>query len=829
MKVFLTINYGVKEVAISEVGSKDIIKNNNCILGGDNDFLIYKLRDAFKKAKKVEIIVAFLMESGVKLLKKDIEEAVKNNCQIRILTGNYLGITQPEALYLMKEILGDNANMAFYKEKNRSFHPKAYIFHYECGDGEIFLGSSNISNSALTKGIEWNYRLEKSQNEDDFNYFFESFENLFLNKSIMLNDEELRRYSKSYKKPKINNIYFNEEENVTNIFNPRGAQIEALYELNKLRKNGYEKGIVVAATGIGKTYISAFDSKDFDRVLFVAHREEILKQAYDSYKNIRNIKDMGFFMSGTRECNKDIIFASVQTLGKEEYLKEDYFKKDYFDYIVIDEFHHSVSNNYQRIINYFKPKFLLGITATPERMDNKDVFAVCDYNIAYEIRLAEAINRGYLSPFRYYGVFDETVDYTKIPQYKGKFKGEELEKALMLDKRANLILKHYSKFNSTRALGFCSSKNHAEYMAKYFKDNGVKACAVYSDSNSENSLNRKEAIEKLTKGELNIIFSVDMFNEGVDIKSIDMIIFLRPTESPTVFLQQLGRGLRKAKGKEYVNVLDFVGNFKKAGMIPKLLGATRVSGKRYGENPNSLEYPEDCLVDFDFKLVDFYREIYKRETNFKDRIKDEFKSIKEVIGHTPSREEFIKNIDNDFYLEIRKKDKKFNPFKDYLIYLKEINEISSEEENILGTVAYDFINYIETTEMSKTYKMPILLAFYNKGIFKFRINEEDIYKTMKEFYENPSNGQDLLASKSTKDYRNWNKSKYIKKAKEMPLKALMNTGSEFFKMDKGEFVLTDKLKNFANNESFKANVLDAINMRVIEFYKNRNYKFQGGK
>ena len=827
--MLLAIKEDIKEIAISDINSKDIVRNRNCILGGDGDFLVNKLREAFKKAKKVDIIVAFLMESGVKLLKKDIEEAVKNNCQIRILTGNYLGITQPQALYLMKEILGDNANMAFYKEKNRSFHPKAYIFHYEGGDGEIFVGSSNISNSALTKGIEWNYRLEKSQNEDDFNYFSESFEELFLNESIMLNDEELRRYSKNYKKPKIHNIYSDEEEKVIDIFSPRGAQIEALYELNKLRKDGYEKGIVVAATGIGKTYLSAFDSKGFNKILFVAHRDEILKQAYDSYKNVRGDKSMGFFMSGAKECNKDIIFASVQTLGKEDYLNEEYFKNDYFDYIVIDEFHHSVSNNYQRIINYFKPKFLLGITATPERMDNQDVFAVCDYNVAYEIRLPEAINRGDLCPFRYYGVFDETVDYTKIPQYKGKFKSEELEKVLMLDKRANLILKHYSKFNSTRALGFCSSKNHAEYMAKYFNDNGVKACAVYSDSNSENSLDRKEAIEKLTKGELNIVFSVDMFNEGVDIKSIDMVIFLRPTESPTVFLQQLGRGLRKAKGKDYVNVLDFIGNFKKAGMIPNLLGGTRVSGKRNGENPNSLEYPEDCLVDFDFKLVNFYKDIYKRETNFKDRLREEFENIKEDIGHTPSREEFIKNIDNDFYLEIRKKDRKSNPLKDYLTYLKEINEISCEEEKLLNTVSYDFINYIETTDMSKTYKMPILLAFYNKGDFKLRINEDDIYKSMKEFYENPSNGQDLLASKSTKDYKNWNKSKYIKKAKEMPLKALMNTGSEFFKMDEDEFVLTDKLKDFINNEAFKENVLDAINMRVIEFYKNRNYKFQGGK
>ncbi|WP_194189531.1 DEAD/DEAH box helicase family protein [Clostridium chrysemydis] len=811
----------INDIELKEASTEYKTSNNNCILGGDRDFLVYKLREAFKKAKKVDIIVAFLMESGVKLLKKDIEEAVKNKCEIRILTGNYLGITQPEALYLMKDILGENANMAFYKEKNRSFHPKAYIFHYENNEGEVFIGSSNISNSALTKGIEWNYRLEKSQNEEDFNYISRNFEDLFLNQSIMLNDEELKNYSKIYKKPKLN--FSKEEEKVIDIFSPRGAQIEALYELKKLRKLGYNKGIVVAATGIGKTYLSAFDSLDFKKVLFVAHREEILKQAFNSYKNVRSNESMGFFNSSNKDNDKNIVFASVQTLGKEEYLKEEYFKKDYFDYIVIDEFHHSVSNNYQNIIKYFKPKFLLGLTATPERLDNKDVFAVCDYNVAYEIRLPEAINRGDLCPFRYYGVFDETVDYTKIPKFKGKFKEKELEKALMLDKRADLIFKHYSKYNSKRALGFCSSKNHAEYMAKYFSQNGVKACAVYSDSKGEYALERNEAIEKLTKGEINIIFSVDMFNEGVDIKTVDMVIFLRPTESQTIFLQQLGRGLRKAKGKEYVNVLDFIGNFKKSNIIPKLLGGVKTKDSK--NNPNSFSYPEDCLVDFDFKLVDFYKYVLVNETFLKTRILDEFNSIKEEIGHTPSRVELITSMDDELYKEVRKKAKE-NPFKDYLKFLERIGEEKSE---LLDTVGYDFINYIETTEMSRTYKMPILLAFYNKGDFKLRINEDDIYNFMKEFYENPSNGQDLLASKTTKDYLSWDKEKYLKKAKAMPLKALLNTGSEFFSLENDEFILSNKLKDFIDSDSFKENVLDSINMRVIEFYKNRNYKFQGGK
>ncbi|MBP1888660.1 superfamily II DNA or RNA helicase [Clostridium moniliforme] len=814
-----------KEISITEIKEKGIEENINCITGGDSNFLIHKLRDSFKREKRVDIIVAFLRETGVKLLNNDLKVALENGCKIRILTGNYLGITEPSALYLMKDILEDKADMRFYKDSKRSFHPKAYIFYYENGKGDIFIGSSNISKSALTSGLEWNYRLKKEQNEEDFNYFCKEFENLFLNESIILNDQELKKYSKSWKKPKIyktGNIEDNNscDNNIIPLFSPRGAQIEALVELKRLREDGMDKGIVVASTGIGKTYLAAFDSLEFNRVLFIAHREEILNQAEESFKNVRNNLKTGFFRGESKDKDADALFASVQSLGKEEYLNENWFSKDYFDYIVIDEFHHSVTKNYQNIINYFNPKFLLGITATPERMDNRDVFSICDYNIAYEIRLREAINKGYLCPFRYYGIYDETVDYNNINIKNGKYNVLELEKALMLDRRANLILKHYKKFNSKQALGFCSSKAHAEYMARYFSENGVKSCAVYSDSKGEYSLNREEALNRLKNNEINIIFSVDMFNEGVDIKSLDMVMFLRPTESQTVFMQQLGRGLRLDKNKEYVNVLDFIGNYKKADMIPKLIGGIKPKDRSISNNPNYFEYPEDCYIDFDFELVDLYKKLLSKEMKFEEKLKEEFYRVKEYINKIPNREEFITLMDGEIYGEVRKKGKK-SPFRNYLAFLDSIDELNIYEKALKGTIAEEFINYIESTNMSKTYKMPILLAFYNNGNMKLSISEDDIYKSMKEFYSKPSNKQDIIG-KNNKDFlEKWEKKDYIKKAKEMPLKFLLNSGSKFFSFEGKDFTITKELEEFLSNDIFKENVIDSINMRVIEYYKNR--------
>mgnify|MGYP003260288521 FL=1 len=394
---------------------------------GDRDarmHLYFQLLHSFQKADSVDIIVSFLMESGVNMLIKHLGNALKRGAKIRILTGNYLGITQPSALYLIKRKLGNQIDLRFYNEKNRSFHPKSYIFHYE-DYSEIYIGSSNISRSALTSGIEWNYRFRSTTDPESYDKFYETFEDLFQNHSIAIDDEELRKYSKNWHKPAVSKDLERydaetEDNDVQEPFEPRGAQIEAICALEHTRAEGASRALISAATGVGKTYLAAFDSKKYKRVLFVAHKEEILRQAAESFQNVRKSDDYGFFDGNAKCTDKSVIFASVATLGKSEYLNETYFPKNYFDYVVIDEFHHAVNDQYMRIVEYFKPQFLLGLTATPERMDGRNIYEICDYNVPYEISLKDAINKGMLVPFHYYGIFDKT-DYSQLHQVRGKY------------------------------------------------------------------------------------------------------------------------------------------------------------------------------------------------------------------------------------------------------------------------------------------------------------------------------------------------------------------------------------------------------------------------
>ncbi|KEH92864.1 DEAD/DEAH box helicase family protein [Clostridium botulinum] len=799
--------------------------SKNCITG-DKDFLYTRLKKSLKEAKSIDIIVAFLMESGVRLLEKDLKEVKNKNIPIRILTGNYLNITQPSALYLLKDILGDKVDLRFYKEKNRSFHPKAYIFENENG-GEIFIGSSNISRSALTTGIEWNYRIDKDKNKEDFNYYKSVFEDLFLNESIIINDDELKKYSKEWKRPRVYKDVENldhdnkEEEKIITYPQPRGAQVEALYELKKARIEGLEKAIIVAATGIGKTYLAAFDSQSFKKVLFVAHREEILTQAERSFKNIRPDVKTGFFMGNKKEADNDIVFATVQTLGKKEYLNQ-YFKEEDFDYIIIDEFHHAAAGNYKNIINYFKPKFLLGLTATPDRLDNKDVYSICDHNVIYEVRLKDAINKGWLVPFRYYGIYDESVNYENIEYKNGKYNEKELEEALNINKRAKLILNNYKKYKSTRALGFCTSKQHAKFMADYFNNAGVKACAVYSGSESE-EFDRKEAISMLAKGEVQVLFSIDMFNEGLDIPSIDMVMFLRPTESPTIFLQQLGRGLRKYQDKKYLNVLDFIGNYKKANLVPFLLTGGKPplvnkNGKR--GMPSNEEYPDECIIDFQWQLIDIFKKMDEQNKKIKDKIVEDFKRVKEDLKKVPTRVEMFTYIDDIIY-ENMKNNKKNNIFKNYLGFLNEIDELTEEEKELLNTEAEQFINMIEETSMTKTYKIPILLAFYNNGNFRIKISEKDIYESFRDFYNYGSNGIDLLRHTGTSDYKSWDEKRYVKLALNNPIKAFLNTHDKFFYKDGNYFCINAHIEKFKDNKTFLKHLKDVIEFRKVQFYKER--------
>ena len=821
-------NTSETERITQEIWSTDVMTG-----GSDRRMqLYYQLIQSLKKADSVDIIVSFLMESGVKMLLEELDNALKRGAKIRILTGNYLGITQPSALYLLKKKLGSRVDMRFYNEKDRSFHPKSYIFHYR-GYNDIYIGSSNISRSALTSGIEWNYRFSSVSDPKNYEKFYHAFEDLFEHHSIIIDNEELKRYSQNWHRPAVardlerydyshqNEENESEDTKVRLLYEPRGAQIEALCALEDTRAEGAKRALVQAATGVGKTYLAAFDSKSYERVLFVAHREEILKQAAASFRNVRNSEDYGFFTGEEKSTDKSVIFASVATLGRSEYLSEKYFAPDYFQYLVIDEFHHAVNEQYQRIVKYFKPQFLLGLTATPERMDGRNIYELCDYNVPYEISLKDAINKGMLVPFHYYGIYDDT-DYSGLHLIRGRYDEKELNETYIGNvHRHDLIYKYYCKYGSKKALGFCCSRAHAEEMAKEFCERGIPSVAVYSNANGTYSEERGKAIKKLKSGEIRVIFSVDMFNEGVDITSVDMVMFLRPTESPIVFLQQLGRGLRRSKGKEYLNVLDFIGNYEKAGRVRFLLTGRTLGKNEYYNPADRSAFPDDCLIDFDMKLIDLFSEMDKKHLKVRDQIRNEYYRVKEFLGRIPSRMDLFTYMDDDIY-RVAITHSKDNPFKRYLDFRKELGELTEEENLLYSGIGREFINLIENTNMSKVYKMPVLMAFYNHGNIRSQISEEDLLDSWKEFFSTGTNWKDLDTGITYEKYCSISDKEHIKKILQMPVHFLQESGKGFFVKKEGTaLALKEDLTDVILQPAFGEQMKDVIEYRAMDYYRRR--------
>ena len=806
----------------------EIEYGTDALTGGQDKrmYLYYQLLNSLKRADSVDIVVSFLMESGVRMLLGELDNALKRGAKIRILTGNYLGITQPSALYLIKHKLGEQVDLRFYNEKNRSFHPKSYMFHYK-DYSTIYIGSSNISKSALTSGIEWNYRFSSKTDSHNYEKFYNTFLDLFEHHSVVIDDDELKRYSKNWHRPAVSkdldryDLQDNETTNNISLFEPRGAQIEALCALENTRAEGAGRALVQAATGVGKTYLAAFDSKDYERVLFVAHREEILKQAAQSFKNVRNSDDYGFFDGESKCTDRSVIFASVATLGRSEYLNNKYFASDYFNYIVIDEFHHAVNDQYQRIVNYFKPQFLLGLTATPERMDGRNIYEICDYNVPYEISLKEAINKGMLVPFHYYGIFDDT-DYSKLHIVRGRYDEKELNETYIGNvHRYELIYKYYYKYGSRQALGFCCSKEHAREMAREFSSRGISSVAVFSDASGEYTEKRNVAIQKLKNGEIRAIFSVDMFNEGVDITSVDMVMFLRPTESPIVFLQQLGRGLRKCRGKEFLTVLDFIGNYEKAGRVRFLLEGKSDMYREGYHLSDTLRFPDDCMVDFDLKLIDLFAEMDRKHLKLKDQVINEYFRVKDLLGKRPTRLDLFTYMDDNIY-ETAITHSKDNPFKRYLEFLNDLGELSQIEVEFYKGIGREFISLLENTNMSKVYKMPVLMAFYNNSDVLMEVSEKQLLSSWKEFFSTGTNWKDLDKNMTLQKYKDISDKDHLKKILAMPVHFLLESGKGFFvKNDDAALGLREELRPLIDNPVMIRQMKDVIDYRTMDYYQRR--------
>lgn len=662
------------------------------------------------KADEIDLTVAFIKTAGLRLLLPDLQAALvpgdggtHRAARVRVVTSDYLDVTDPEALRLLILLQEFGAQVRVFETKGSSFHMKAYLFAHFSSDnrlhGTAFIGSSNISRQALTDGLEWNYRVDYPA-DDGFLEARNRFDEVFKHgQSLPLTDAWVDAYEARRVVPSHAVAPGSDELEIPP--NPTPIQQAALEALAGTRDAGYRRGLVVLATGLGKTWLAAFDAKQMGarRVLFVAHREEILNQAAETFLRIRPGERVGMYKGKVRDFQIDILCASVQTLGREAHLKR--FSPQHFDYIVIDEFHHAAAPTYRQLLNYFAPQFLIGLTATPDRTDRSAILSLCDDNLVFSRNLFEGVAAGLLAPFHYYGIWDESVNYKEIPWRNGRFDPHELTNKLATLARARHALLKWREKAQSRTLAFCVSIRHAEYMAEQFKKNGISAVAVYSGSD----MGRSDALTDLADGKLQVIFSVDLFSEGVDLPNIDTVLMLRPTESKILFLQQLGRGLRCCHGKEKLVVLDFIGNHHSFLHKPQALGQAGASYRDLAEfarkvESQQLNLPDGCFINYDLSLIEFLKALDSQSAA------QDFSGLVAALGRRPSLTEFYRSGANLSRMR--------QQYGSWFAFLTEMQVLADEESRLVKEFA-PFLREIETTAMTRSYKMVLLEAFQEIG------------------------------------------------------------------------------------------------------------------
>lgn len=545
--------------------------------------LLDELMESLAECKAFYFNVAFISFSGIQLLLDSFQTADEKGVKGKVITGTYLNFTDPKAVRRLQKFNNFDVRM-FIATENQGFHPKAYIFEYE-DYYKIIIGSSNLTNYALKSNIEWNLQLiakDSEENQEFLSYLQESFE-LIWQKSREATEDLLREYELFLKDSKEYSVVRDSRQ----IFHfpmeprlkPNSMQLQAVEALNKLRATGESRALAVAATGTGKTYMAAFDVQKVrpKKMLFLVHREMILEKAKESFAKVVDVPEnrMGILSGNKRAYSADYLFATIQTMSRvyTEYLQDE------FDYIIFDEAHHATSPSYQKVLNYFQPKFLLGMTATPERSDQGNVFDLFDNNLAIDLRLRDALQEGLLVPFHYYGITDQA----EIDLSDSNLTPDEIAERLNVTSRVDFVIDRMNFYGydgqKRKALGFCVTKKHAQFMADEFNKRGIPSACLTGESSEEERQRQIKLLESETE-QLNVIFTVDIFNEGVDIPSVNTVLMLRPTESPIIFTQQLGRGLRKAAGKQFLTVLDFIGNYSKTFLIALALHGSRSVNKK---------------------------------------------------------------------------------------------------------------------------------------------------------------------------------------------------------------------------------------------------------
>ncbi|MCF2672041.1 DUF3427 domain-containing protein [Fusobacterium varium] len=766
------------------------------LLCNKEEKIIINLRKELENCDEFIISVAFITEGGLSLILEQLKELENRNIRGKILTGDYLNFTEPKAL---KRLL-NYKNIELKILSKEKFHAKGYFFK-KGNLWTLIIGSSNLTQTALTVNFEWNLKINSLEDgkitKDILNNFEEIFERLpKLDLEMVENYEKVYKLSKEYSKI--------QEKNQNSLFKkdikPNFMQKEALENLKLLRESE-DKGLLISATGTGKTYLSAFDVKNLkpEKMLFIAHRKTILRKAKYTFENIISNKKMAIYGEESI-VDADYIFAMVQTLNKKEHLEK--FSKNYFNYIIIDEVHHSGAKTYQSIISYFKPDFLLGMTATPERSDDFDIYRLFNHNIAYEIRLYDALRENLLCPFHYFGVSDITVDGECIDN-------KTSIKNLTLEQRIDHIIEksRYYGYSGEKLHGlmFVSRVEEANILAEKFNERGIKSIALTGE-HGDNT--RENAIEKLENGEIEYIITVDIFNEGIDIPCVNQVILLRPTESSIVYIQQLGRGLRKNKNKEFVVVLDFIGNYEKNFLIPTAISQNNSFDKDFMKkfilNGTNM-IPGESSISFEEIVKErIFENINKTNFSTKKNIEHDFNLLEKQLGRTPMLNDFFTRnmIEPSVILKFR---------KDYDSVLKALRP--NTEFGILSEIEKNFLTFLSSffTPAKRIHEMVILQESIKSA--KISLKEvEDILEKKYKIKQQKENIENAVKHLSKEIFTSLSTMKEFE-----PILEKVN----------GEYKVSKDFKNgYENNKYFRELVEDLIKYNLG--YVKKNYK-QSGK
>lgn len=704
-----------------------------------------QIKELLRECNSFDFSVSFIKKAGLVLLKEDIESALNRGCKGRIITSTYQNFTDIESLkyFLNLSDKYDNFEIhldygSFYNDKNfetLGYHSKGYIF--DLSNNYVFVvGSSNITRYALLKNIEWDISIEENKESETSKMIKSEFESNW-NRTEILTSELISKYAQqiSYSIERWDMDY--EIRNFD--IKPNYMQRKALKELNRYRAIGVDKALVVASTGSGKTYLAAFDALNFEpkKLLYVVHESSILEKSLETFQKVFGTSvSYGKFGDGFKEFEADFLFSTNISMNNSLYL----FDKKEFDYIIIDECHHAVAESYKNIIDYFEPQFLIGLTATPERMDNADVFGMFDGNVPFELRLKDAIANGLIVPFKYFGIRDELIDY-------GLNKEEErrlVSQSVMPDHIEFIVeqIKEHLPSGKLKALAFCKTKAHAKMMAEALSDYFKTSYLTGENSTGE----RIKAYNELQKdiGGIEILCTVDILNEGVDIPGVNTILFLRPTESSTIFIQQLGRGLRKFDGKEYVTVLDFVGNsYKRSVQVAFALGSLsdnfllekRLMMQMVEDDFNALDLIKYGVeIHFDkLSKEEIINQLEKENFNNVKYLKQDYLNFKKYLN-IDSYPKHMDYLNNDFAPNLlRFMQTKMNGKKNisYYSFLKKIDEDVPlfNDDKVLN-----FINYLsEMLPLVRPYEYEIFSAMFKIKNNDFNTIEKIVEKNIKTF------------------------------------------------------------------------------------------------